>query len=246
MSSRLHKADAGDAGSSALQARCSERASRALSDSNTKAGEGNETLTKYLFDFTQGEHLPEAAREHWTLKAKWIQERKLFLESTELPTRLKEASAALDTARSIFRNDVAVHINERLEWLAATFDRMNEALRTAPPFTNGERYLFKRAPRPQYAALHKFILDVAQYGPSDDLLGGAGDVPPGVRPADARPDRSRRQGNDLAAGRLPRVLRVRCPDPARGIPSPASAARSACSASAWVRVQVVSTARRCT
>jgi len=174
----MQKPDAADASLSALQARCSDRAARALSDSNAKASDGNDALTKYLFDFTQGEHLPEAAREHWTLKAKWIQERKLFLESTELPARQKEASAALDAARSIFRNDVAVHINERLEWLAATFDRMNEALRTAPPFTNGERYLFKRMPRPQYAALHKFILDVAQYGPSDDLLGGAGDVPP--------------------------------------------------------------------
>lgn len=174
----MQKPDAADASLSALQVRCVERAGRASSESNSKAGDGNDALIKYLFDFTQGEHLPEAAREHWTLKAKWIQERKLFLESTELPTRQKEASAALDTARSIFRNDVAVHINERLEWLVATFDRMNEALRMAPPFTNGERYLFKRVPRPQYAALHKFILDVAQYGPSDDLLGGAGDVPP--------------------------------------------------------------------
>ena len=174
----LQKPDSADASFSVLQDLCGARATRALSDSNAKASEGNDALTKYLFDFTQGEHLPEAAREHWTLKAKWIQERKLFLESTELPKRQQEANAALDAARSIFRNDVAVHINERLEWLGATFDRMNEALRTAPPFTNGERYLFKRAPRPQYAALHKFILDVAQYGPSEDLLGGAGDVPP--------------------------------------------------------------------
>lgn len=161
---------------SALEFRCRDRASRAQGDRNGKVNDAQDALTKYLIDFTR-EHLPEAAKE-WTAKANWVQERKQFLESTELPERQNDANAALDTARSIFRNDVAVHINERLDWLDATFNRMNEALRTAPAFTNGERYLFKRVLRPQYASLHKFILDVAQFGPTEDLLGGAGEVPP--------------------------------------------------------------------
>lgn len=161
----------------ALQTRCTDRATRAQSDSNGKVNDAQDALTKYLIDFPR-EHLPEAARSHWTSRAKWMLERKEFLKSTELPERQKDANDALDTARNIFRNDVAVHINERLDWLEATFDRMNQALRTAPAFTNGERYLFKKALRPQYTSLHKFILDVAQFGPVEDLLGGAGDVPP--------------------------------------------------------------------
>jgi chromosome segregation protein len=68
-------------------------------------------------------------------------------------------------------------LNEHLEWLNDTLDRMNVALRAAPMFTNGERYRFRRSPRPAYAALLKFIKDVAQYGPADDMFGGAGEMP---------------------------------------------------------------------
>lgn len=161
---------------SQLESRCRDRASRAQGDRNGKINDAQDALTRYLIEFTR-EHLPETAKE-WTAKARWIQERKQFLESTELPERQNDANSALDAARNIFRNDVAVHINERLDWLDATFDRMNEALRTAPAFTNGERYIFRRVLRPQYASLHKFILDVAQFGPTEDLLGGAGEVPP--------------------------------------------------------------------
>lgn len=169
--------DAAPGSFSALEDRCRDRASRASSDSNGEVNDAQEGLTKYLIEFPR-EHLPETARGHWTAKASWIAERKHFLASTELPQRQKEADDALATARNIFRSDVAVHINERLEWLEATFDRMNEALRTAPAFTNGERYLFKKPLRPAHVALHKFIVDVAQFGPSEDLLGGAGEVPP--------------------------------------------------------------------
>lgn len=54
---------------------------------------------------------------------------------------------------------------------------MNEALRLAPMFTNNERYQFRSHVRPAFAVLLKFIKDVAQYGPTEDLLGGAGELP---------------------------------------------------------------------
>lgn len=44
-------------------------------------------------------------------------------------------------------------------------------------FTNNERYQFRSHVRPGFAVLLKFIKDVAQYGPTEDLLGGAGEMP---------------------------------------------------------------------
>ncbi|HQR37658.1 MAG TPA: SbcC/MukB-like Walker B domain-containing protein, partial [Blastocatellia bacterium] len=48
---------------------------------------------------------------------------------------------------------------------------------TCPEFTNGERFQFKYTVRPHYQALHRFIKDVAAFGPQDDLLGSAGEIP---------------------------------------------------------------------
>jgi len=68
-------------------------------------------------------------------------------------------------------------LHEHLEWLSDTINRMNEALRLAPMFTNNERYQFCAHERPAHAALLKFIKDVALYGPTEDLLGGAVELP---------------------------------------------------------------------
>ena len=84
---------------------------------------------------------------------------------------------ALNTAKTTFRNDVAVALYENLEWMRNTLNRMNEALRLAPLFTNNERYQFRAQERPETAALLKFIKDVARYGPEEDLFGAAGEMP---------------------------------------------------------------------
>ena len=68
-----------------------------------------------------------------------------------------------------------------LEWLAETMDRLNNVLRACPTFSNGERYRFRRVVRPQLESLLKFIKDVASFGPTLDLLGGAGEVPEAFR-----------------------------------------------------------------
>lgn len=56
-------------------------------------------------------------------------------------------------------------------------DRLNAVLRTCPTFSNGERYRFRRSVRPHLETLLKFIKDVAAYGPTQDLFGGAGEIP---------------------------------------------------------------------
>jgi len=56
-------------------------------------------------------------------------------------------------------------------------DRLNTVLRECPTFSNGERYRFRRVTRPQLEPLLRFVKNVAAHGPTDDLLGGAGDLP---------------------------------------------------------------------
>lgn len=155
---------------------CETRAEAARRDSQAKINSAQQGLTEYFLAF-QDEFLPAERREDWRSTAAWLKDRIAFLDGTRLKEYEAQMASALDAARSTFRNDVAVALNERLEWLKHTFDRMNDALRAAPAFTNGERYLFRRTTRPAHAALLKFVQDVAEHGPVDDLLGGAGDMP---------------------------------------------------------------------
>jgi hypothetical protein len=85
--------------------------------------------------------------------------------------------AAYRTSQETFRNDVAIALYNNLEWLSETMDRLNGVLRACPTFSNGERYRFRRVVRPHLESLLKFIKDVAAFGPTQDLLGGAGEIP---------------------------------------------------------------------
>ncbi|WP_241082021.1 SbcC/MukB-like Walker B domain-containing protein [Achromobacter xylosoxidans] len=129
------------------------------------------------FQLGHDEVLPAEAHDDWEVARAWLVEKTTLLRNTGLHTYQAKMEAALETAKSTFRNDVAVLINENLEWLEFTMNRLNEALRAAPTFTNGERYQFRWPVRPAYQALAKFIKDVAAYGPTDDLFGGAGEMP---------------------------------------------------------------------
>lgn len=156
---------------------CEQRADRARRDVLTMVNNGQSLLGEYLIKF-QDEFLPADRRGEWRATASWVRDRIGFLKGTRLQEYESQMKNALEAARSTFRNDVAVALNERLEWLKNTVDRMNGALRAAPAFTNGERYQFKAAPRPAHAALLNFVKKVADFGPQEDLLGGPGELPP--------------------------------------------------------------------
>jgi chromosome segregation protein len=154
-----------------------KRRAREAHDLSRRKGESG---SGRLGAFTQKyqEFLPSEARGDWRLSRAWLTARVEKLSSTRLNEYKPQMEAALITAQNTFRNDVAVAQKENLDWLSDTMDRMNAALRSAPTFTNGERYRFHRTVRPAYANLLKFIKDVADYGPGDDLFGGAGELPP--------------------------------------------------------------------
>lgn len=152
------------------------RAREAKEQSRRKAEGGGARLGAFTQKYQ--EFLPSEAHGDWRLSRAWLTARVEKLSSTRLNEYKPQMEAALLTAQNTFRNDVAVAQKENLDWLGDTMDRMNAALRSAPTFTNGERYRFHRTVRPAYANLLKFIKDVADFGPGDDLFGGAGEMPP--------------------------------------------------------------------
>lgn len=113
----------------------------------------------------------------WRKAHAWLTETLERLDKTELAGFKAEMDAAYRTSQETFRSDVAMALYTNLEWLGETMDRLNTVLRTCPTFSNGERYRFRRTVRPHLESLLKFIKDVAAYGPTQDLFGGAGEIP---------------------------------------------------------------------
>ncbi|MGX6566037.1 SbcC/MukB-like Walker B domain-containing protein [Cupriavidus necator] len=154
---------------------CNRRSNGAKEDSRQKASSAMQKLSAFLV--RHNEFMPAGAQDDWRSARAWLEARVVILTETGLRENKARMEDALSAAKSTFRNDVAVALHEHLEWLSDTINRMNEALRLAPMFTNNERYQFRSHVRPAFAVLLKFIKDVAQYGPTEDLFGGAGELP---------------------------------------------------------------------
>jgi chromosome segregation protein len=154
---------------------CTRRSNGAKEDSRQKATSALQKLSAFLV--RHNEVMPAGTQDDWRTARAWLETRVVILTETGLRENKARMDDALSAAKSTFRNDVAVALHEHLEWLSDTINRMNEALRLAPMFTNNERYQFRSHIRPAYTSLLKFIKDVAQYGPTEDLLGGAGELP---------------------------------------------------------------------
>lgn len=135
--------------------------------------------TKELGIFLQKyrEHAPQDIATDWLKAREWLKDLLKQLNDTQLAPFKEEMDAAYRTSQETFRNDVAIALNNNLEWLSETMDRLNAVLRECPTFSNGERYRFRRVTRPQLESLLKFVKNVAAHGPAEDLLGGPGELP---------------------------------------------------------------------
>ncbi len=154
------------------------RSQRARDKSQQKAAQALQKLAEYNYQYQENRHTESS--DDWQATHRWLQSRIDELEASQLHQYQEQMTRALNAAKTTFRNDVAIALHENLEWMRATLNRMNEALRLAPLFTNNERYQFRAQERPETAALLKFIKDIARYGSSEeqDLFGSAGEIPP--------------------------------------------------------------------
>lgn len=123
------------------------------------------------------EHAPQEIITDWLKAKQWLKDLVKRLNDTQLVPFKADMDAAYRTSQETFRNDVAIALNNNLEWLDETMERLNAVLRECPTFSNGERYRFRRVARPQLEPLLRFVKNVAAYGPANDLLGGPGELP---------------------------------------------------------------------
>ncbi|HHN3679115.1 TPA: SbcC/MukB-like Walker B domain-containing protein, partial [Pseudomonas aeruginosa] len=150
-------------------------------DRSEKDGQREANIAhKLLWTYLQEHHeiLPENELEDWRAAKVWIDRHVQKLENTELPEHKAHAEDAYRASQETFRRDVAIALNTNLEFLRQTFERLNAALRSTPPFTNGERYQFMYKVRPHLKPLLDFIKNVADFGVDGGLFGEAGVIPP--------------------------------------------------------------------
>lgn len=159
-----------------MQSFANDRASACGRARNTAAQHGLNLLVS--FTHTHREQVGREIAEDWIRASAWICELVGRLRSTDLIEQKERMEEAYRASQETFRTDVAIMLNNNVEWLDLSMDRLNKALRKCPAFSNGERYQFTRNIRPHLKHLLNFIQEVASNGAVDDLLGGAGEIPP--------------------------------------------------------------------
>ncbi|MBI1283378.1 MAG: AAA family ATPase [Thiobacillus sp.] len=155
--------------------RCNTKVADALREVTREVSNGSRLLGEFLSKYR--EQAGEAVVEDWRKGQAWIADILKRLQDTELLDYKAKMENAYKVSQETFRNDVALALSQNIDALDMTMDQLNRVLKKCPPFTNGERYQFKRVVRPHFKQLLDFVKNIASYGPQEDLLGGAGEIP---------------------------------------------------------------------
>lgn len=116
--------------------------------------------------------------DQWDRAYQYVLEDKRRLEEMELAERLEEAEQAYEAAVRVFRTDVAQILLEGFDAIDEQITSLNQVLKAAPEFSNGERYQFKHKPVEQHRPLYDFLKRVREQGEAEvDIFGGSGKVP---------------------------------------------------------------------
>lgn len=143
---------------------------------NKHEREAWEKFSFYLRDF-QLQNI-DIGSGQWERAFKFMLEDKHRLEDLELADQEAKAQEAYDAAVKVFRTDVAQTLLEGFEAIEEQIGGLNDVLKHAPEFSNGERYRFKYVPVEQHRALYDFLKRVREHGSAEeDIFGGAGKVP---------------------------------------------------------------------
>ena len=68
---------------------------------------------------------PQDVATDWTKAREWLEETSPKLNDTQLAPSKEDMDAAYRTSQETFRNDVAIALNNNLDWLSETMDRLN-------------------------------------------------------------------------------------------------------------------------
>lgn len=155
---------------------CTEAIRNAATRADNADREAWTAFCQYVADYDLRNH--DIKSDQWERAYKYVLEDKLRLEEMELAERLEEAEQAYDAAVRVFRTDVAQTLLEGFEAIDEQITSLNQVLKAAPEFSNGERYQFKHKPVEQHRPLYEFLKRVREYGEAEeDIFGGSGKVP---------------------------------------------------------------------
>ncbi|MBT2748647.1 MULTISPECIES: SbcC/MukB-like Walker B domain-containing protein [unclassified Lysobacter] len=135
-----------------------------------------EKFSVYLRDF-QLQNIAIASNQ-WERAYQYILEDRQRLVDLELADQEARSQEAYEAAVKVFRTDVAQTLLEGFDAIEEQIGGLNEVLKHAPEFSNGERYRFKYAPVEQHRPLYDFLKRVRELGDiEEDLLDSPGKVP---------------------------------------------------------------------
>jgi uncharacterized protein YPO0396 len=154
---------------------CLRRSKDAESDKNRAVSGGTAAMGGFIASYREQVSLELTG--DWRRAQAWLAELLKRLRDTELDKYRNDMEAAYHTSQETFRKDVAIALHTNIEGLDATMNRLNKVLLSCPPFTNGERYRFRRTVREDLKDLLTFIKNVAEHGAQGDLLGSPGEMP---------------------------------------------------------------------
>jgi energy-coupling factor transporter ATP-binding protein EcfA2 len=155
---------------------CDGKQKEATRRAESEANKGSSLMGEFLSKYR--EQASEEVLEDWRKGQAWMGDILKRLRDTELLEFKAQMNDAYKVSQDTFRNDVALALSQNIEALDVTMDQLNRVLKECPAFTNGERYQFKRVVRPHFKPLLEFVKNIASFGPQEDLLGGAGEIPP--------------------------------------------------------------------
>lgn len=135
-----------------------------------------EKFSFYIRDF-QLQNI-DIASSQWERAYGFILDDRQRLEDMELADQEARSQEAYEAAVRVFRTDVAQTLLEGFDAIEEQIHGLNDVLKHAPEFSNGERYRFKYAPVEQHRALYDFLRRVREHGNAEeDIFGGVGKVP---------------------------------------------------------------------
>ncbi|UPG83886.1 hypothetical protein L2Y94_11000 [Luteibacter aegosomatis] len=155
---------------------CTAAAGRAGSAAQAAQMEGWHRFCEYAVTNDIRNH--DIGSSEWQRAYAYISEDRQRLEELELAQQMAKAEEAYEAAVKVFRTDVAQALLEGFEAVDEQIASLNQVLKHAPEFSNGERYQFRYRPVPQHEPLYAFLRRVRDAGDAEgDLFGGAGKVP---------------------------------------------------------------------
>lgn len=157
-------------------AACSQQQSRAHSAATNADRDAWTLFCTYVTDYHLTNH--DIASSEWARAYAYIEADTRRLRDLELVEHEASAVEAYDAAAKVFRTDVAQALLAGFDNIKEQVDQLNQVLKSAPEFSNGERYQFIYKPVDQHRQLYDFLRGIRELGAEEeDIFGGTGPMP---------------------------------------------------------------------